>query len=227
MHLAQRLVTLASHFHTGELTLQRVRARRRGDSFRDAGTTYIHVPRTGGTSIASAIFGRFIGHFSLADLLAVSGPRVLALPRFTIVRNPWDRLISAWTFASQGRGDAGDISIKVNPRVRKEIQRFHSFEAFVEEWLFVQDTATRDGIFRPQHGYIVDGAGRMRFDHVGRMESMAMTQDWLSDTLKRHVVFGHVNRSARRDYRGYYTPRLRDLVAAAYERDIALLNYDF
>ena len=87
-----------------ESWLQRLRAWRRRNDFRKAGVVLIHVPRTAGTSLALELYGRFVGHFSLADLCAVSAPDVLALPRFAIVRNPWDRLVSAWAFAKAGGG---------------------------------------------------------------------------------------------------------------------------
>lgn len=212
---------------TPEPVLQRIRARRRANCFRAAGVVFVHVPRTAGTSITSALYGRFIGHFGLVDLLAVAPADVLALPRFTIVRNPWDRLVSAWSFASAGGGASHHAAIRVHNPEQYAVPEFATFERFVEEWLPAHDPKHIDGIFRPQQDYVLDRQGKLDFDHCGRLESLAATEEWLSDTLHRPIAFTRQNASARTSYRDYYTPRLRDLVARMYAADIALLNYEF
>ncbi|MFC3175051.1 sulfotransferase family 2 domain-containing protein [Novosphingobium bradum] len=210
-----------------ETVRQRVRARLRAGAFRDAGVAFIHVPRTAGTSISSAVYGRFIGHFGLADLKAV-GPRdVLTLPRFSVVRNPWDRLVSAWSFARAGGGDSEVGTIRIHRPAQYAVPQFATFARFVEEWLDQREPGRIDGVFRPQHGYLLDAGGAMDFTHVGRLENIGQTEAWLSATLGRPIAFQPQNEAPRTDYRAYYTPRLRDIVARIYARDIELLGYDF
>ena len=72
------------------------------DCFRKAGLVYVHVPRTGGTSISEAIFDSWIDHFTIREQLATLPADVLAMPRFTVVRNPWERALSSWSFARLG-----------------------------------------------------------------------------------------------------------------------------
>jgi hypothetical protein len=210
-----------------EALLRHLRARRRSTLFREAGVAFVHVPRTAGTSAASAIYGRFIGHFGLADLLAAAPADVLALPRFTLVRNPWDRLVSAWSFARAGGGRSEFGMIRMHRPELYAGPEFASFAGFVETWLAARHIEQLDGVFRPQHGYLLDTAGSMDFSHVGRIEALGETEAWLSDTLGRRITLGAQNASERTPYRDYYTPALRDRVAAIYARDIALLGYDF
>ena len=210
-----------------EALRQRLSAGLRADLFRQTGVAFIHVPRTAGTSIGSALYGRFIGHFGLADLVAVAPRNVLALPRFTMVRNPWDRLVSAWSFARAGGGQSEVGTIRVHRPGQYAAPAFATFETFVETWLGARDLDRRDGVFRPQHRYLLDRQGRLDFTHVGRVEAIGEPEAWLSDTLGRAVTFGQENASPRQAYRDYYTPRLRDIVGQAYARDIALLGYDF
>lgn len=203
--------------------MQRIRARRRARQFREAGVAFIHVPRTAGTSIARTLYQAFIGHFGLSDLLAVAPEDVLALPRFTIVRNPWDRAVSAWSFARTG----GSRLVPVSNPGQYQAPAFENFERFVIEWLSAVPVEQRDGIFRPQYRYVLDAEGTLNFSHCGRLEALAETEAWLSDVCERRIAFAALNASERDDYRSYYTPEARDAVARIYARDIALLGYDF
>jgi hypothetical protein len=212
---------------TPEVVLQRLRARRRSEMFRQAGVVFVHVPRTAGTSVTSTLYGRFIGHFGLTDLIAVAGAEVLDLPRFTVVRNPWDRLVSAWSFARAGGGASRHGAVRVHRPEQYAVAEFDTFASFVEQWLALRDPAKLDGIFRPQHSYLLDDAGQLDFSHVGHLEQMGRTEAWLTEVLARPIAFGHQNASPRSDYRDYYTPRLRDQVAELYARDIELLGYEF
>ena len=210
-----------------ESTLQRIRARRRASAFREAGVAFIHVPRAAGTSVAEALYGGFIGHFGVRDLIAAAPKDVLALPRFAIARNPWDRAVSAWSFAKAGGGTSAGGGVRVARAGRYAIAAFDTFESFVTEWLAVRDPEGLDGIFRPQVHYLLDRDGQLALDHLGRLDRIGETQEWLSDTLGRHIVIAHENASPRSDYRDYYTPETRDLVARIYARDIALLGAEF
>lgn len=209
--------------------LQRIRAYRRGRQFGAAGVAMVHVPRSAGTSLGRLIYSAFIGHFTVQDLLAVSSPRILALPRFTVVRNPWSRAVSAWSFARAGGGQelVGERRVRIAHPERYHGAAFASFDGFVNEWLANQAIERLDGVFRQQADYVLDHKGVLAFDHVGRFESLAETIAWLSDQLGQRLEPPHANRSDAGDYRVHYTPQLRDTVAAIYARDNALLGYDF
>ena len=69
---------------------------------------FVHIPKCGGTSIDhSEIFEGGIrrnGHPSLARFKEILGPRFTEFRLLTLVRNPWDRLASAFHFASVHAG---------------------------------------------------------------------------------------------------------------------------
>ena len=75
-----------------------------GSSFRRVGLVYIHVPRTGGTSLSDTVFDFWIDHFTVRQHNLTMPADVMALPRFSIVRNPWEKLLSTWSFIALGRG---------------------------------------------------------------------------------------------------------------------------
>lgn len=195
------------------------------ESFRKAGVVYIHVPRTAGTSISEAVFDSWIDHFALKGHLATMPAEVLALPRFTVVRNPWDRALSSWSFASAGTGL--DSRIYVHHRHKYRTEGFRTFERFVLEWLPEQDIDSCDPLFRLQSGLLTDESGALPFDHIGRFEDLALTQDWLSERLGRKIVLPHHNRSSHSSYRDCFTNEMRDSIARIYGEDVQRLGYDF
>ncbi len=197
--------------------------------FRKVGLVYIHVPRTGGTSISEEVFSRWIYHYTLREHLAIMPPDVLALPRFTMVRNPWDRALSSWSFALAGTGH--DSRIYVKDPDQYQVPEFRTFARFVLEWLPAQNLSSVDPLFRLQTHYLLDEAGDLPFDHIGRFERIDETEIWLSDRLAerlgKSLVLPHYNRSVHGNYRDCYTAEMRDMIARIYADDIARFGYEF
>ncbi len=61
-----------------------------------AGRIFIHIPKTAGTSVCAGLYGRNLPHYTRSFYTAAYGSRIAALPSFSIVRDPVDRLHSAY-----------------------------------------------------------------------------------------------------------------------------------
>lgn len=196
-------------------SLQRaILIRRRQAEWTRAGVVFVHVPKAAGTSISEALYGRFLGHIRASDVERWASREVKALPRFAIVRNPWDRAVSAYRFAMQRGGE--------------RIAEFETFETFVTHWLAPRDLSTLNGVYQPQAQFVCDAHGRVLVDHVGRFESLEPTVAHLRQLQPNVGPIGHANRSGKAiDYRSFYTPELADLIASIYARDVALFGYAF
>jgi hypothetical protein len=205
---------------------QKIRAYRRSELFRRTGIAMVHVPRTAGYSLSQSVYDRFIGHFTLQDLLLVAPREVVSLPRFTVIRNPWSRLASAWSYARVG-GGRGQKHANITHPEQYQISAFTTFDRFVHEWLDQRILSNLDVVFHLQSDYLLDKSGSIAFDHIGTFEDLDATSSWLSETLSRRIVLGRLNRSSAVDYRSLYTSETRDRVARIYAADIALLGYDF
>lgn len=191
----------------------------------EAGLVFIHVPRAAGTSINRALYGRFMGHARASDIRKW-GPRSLkALPCFAVTRNPWDRLVSSYRFACRGHGIGGYQAGVWRPQ-QYRIAEFASFESFVKNWLTKRDITTLDGIFQPQHVFICNSRGKVLVDHVGHVENLGPTYDFIRRHLGSMPTIERSNRSGELvDYKEFYTPELRQLVARIYKDDIELFGY--
>jgi len=191
---------------------------------KQTGIVFVHVPRAAGTSISHLLYGRFLGHFPLAALEAVGDPETLALPRLAVVRNPWDRLASAYRFAAGG-GGGGQFAARSAANVTRSVVSAGSFERFVKDWLPRRHLNRLDGLFRPQTYYLCGAAGGLPFDHLGRIEDLHQTELWLGDRLGRTIALPHSNAASGHIATVRYDAEMIDIVARLYAADIALLGY--
>lgn len=202
-------------------TIENREAERAAFDYLRVGVVFIHVPRTAGLSILKTLYGtNDIRHFSLDQILRVA-PAVFPLPRFTIIRNPWDRAVSAYHFAKHGGGT--DTNAKIFNARRYQKPDFATFDTFAREYLTKTNIWEADPVFKPQSYYVSDRP----FDHIGRFDNIKQTETWLSETLGREITLIKSNASLRGPYRDYYTPETRDIVAHTYREDIARFGFKY
>lgn len=210
---------------------------------RGRGYLFIHAPKTGGTSMSLALearamkddimlgdtpkarqrrkrtdgvtsAGRLWKHATLADLDGlVKEDELDALFIFTMVRNPWDRMVSYYHWL---RAQAFS-----HPSVM--LARELEFAAFVAEPAIAQPFARS-----PATSYVTDARGQMRADLFIRLEHLAQDIAPLEAHLGFALDIPHVNRSDRAaDYRAAYDAESRERVAQMCAADIARFGYRF
>ena len=207
---------------------------------------FLHVPRTGGTSIEAALgmggdldvedegrlFGRirsekyralglgsdFFQHLTLREVQSLgSAPRSRDYFSFAVVRNPWDRAVSV--YARLVAGKAGVLAESLGVDDPSDL----SFEAFLE----LAEGCAHPHL-TPQVDYLVDTSGKIAVDLVGRFEALGESFDEVRQRLGRpDLTLPHVNRSAHRHYSSYYDRATRERVAKMYARDIQAFGYVF
>ncbi|MAU52348.1 MAG: Type II secretory pathway, pullulanase PulA [Roseovarius sp.] len=211
---------------------------------RDRGYIFVHIPKTGGSSMAAALEGRatvgdlLIGdtpkarrrrgrlaglrgqargrlwkHSTLADIEGiVTTEEIAGMFTFTLVRNPWDRMVSYYTWARAQRFD--------HPAVR--LARSVDFAAF----LAAPETRAAWAAAPARH-YMstADGVERCRL-HI-RLERFEEDAAPLWEHLGFRLSLPRLNASARGDYRACYTDRDAETLAAIAAEDIARFGYAF
>ena len=72
--------------------------------FDQCGCIFIHIPKCAGVSVSKALFGNLAGgHSRVVDYqLVFNSNEYSNYFKFTFVRNPWDRLVSAFFFLKKG-----------------------------------------------------------------------------------------------------------------------------
>jgi len=179
---------------------------------------FIHINKTGGSSIEHALGLRFEHKTALekrADLGAWLWNRKF---RFTFVRNPWDRVASHYHYRvmtdQTGLGD-----------------RHLSFGDWVRLAYGEQDPRYCDQpkMFQAQWRWIADEAGNSMVHFVGRFERLAEDFAALTRQLGIEAELPHLKGSSRgrKPYQGEYDAETREIVARVFAEDIEHFGYEF
>jgi hypothetical protein len=192
--------------------------------FDDKRAIFVHVPKCAGISVNRSLFGNLAGgHTTLEQYLTVFEPKhILNYFKFTIVRNPWDRVVSAYFFLQQGGFNKWDKQFYDD-----ELAKYDSFDAFVSEWLTVPENLTKHHHFRMQSDYILDKYNKVTLDFIGYLENIDQDFDYISKKIGVRTPLPKSNASSRSSYTHYYNETTKEIIAQTYKTDIELLGYNF
>ena len=149
------------------------------------------------------------GHISLRQVQAhLPGEIWRDYFKFAIVRNPYERYVSACTFLN--RRNPGYVGTET---------------AFMKAAL-MRERFRQRVLVRPQVELLVDGAGVVGMDFVGRYERLQQSFDRACECAGIALTrLTRRNASHYGDYRRYYDGALLDQVNAFYRTDFERLDY--
>ena len=187
---------------------------------KEAGVVFVHVPKTGGLSIARALYGtEGGGHRTAADYRRQLGDDAYeAMVSLAVVREPTERLASAFAFLQRGGLNALDRAFR-----DAYLFQFSTLESFVLGGL--AEVVEKQVHFRPQHRYVCHEGGTLDVDHVLRHETLRADYERLrpvlgGDPLPHLNATGASARLARS-----LSADAREVVARVYSRDFSLFGY--
>jgi hypothetical protein len=198
-------------------------------SFDDLKCIFVHIPKTGGISICTTLFGSFDPrHTSISDYQIIfSRQEFDHYFKFAFVRNPWERLYSAYRFLQQGGINDTDRNwAKLN------ISLFKSFEDFVKIWVNKDNVQTYIH-FRPQWHFIsLPFEKEPVVDFIGFYENLHEDFEFVQKQIFGNIGkrLSHRNKTLSNngfDYKDCYTDESRRIVEEVYKEDIRILGYNF
>jgi hypothetical protein len=193
-------------------------------SFLEHRCIYVHIPKCAGNAIEKSLFGEvFGGHLTAWHYRMIFRPNEFrTFFKFAIVRNPWDRLVSAFHFLKKGG---------LNPYDRwwaeKHLGQFPDFDSFVKHGLNLKNINSFVH-FQPQASFVFLN-GELQVDYVGRLENLEHDFGHICQRLgmEKELLVVNALSNKQRDYRSHYTDVTRDIVADVYKEDIDRFGYAF
>jgi hypothetical protein len=199
---------------------------------------FVHVQKTGGSTVQSVLLDRLPGAEKLAGLPGAKHAHLRAALRqrpelatywtFGFVRNPWARLWSWWSMIDRRQLQRDEGHEWATRRIANNdfwagvLRDLPDFEAFV-----LRGPELFGRLRTPQVRYLE--AGERRADFVGRTESFAADLATVCERLGIQPPPEAPRRNAGGDgsYRDHYTPAMRDRVAELFEPDLREYGYEF
>ena len=134
--------------------------------------------------------------------------------KFSIVRNPWDRLVSAYNFYKN--------SMKLIDFTFEEfIEKIGNKESMLDSISFI-DYAIKPCFHK------IRIKGNIVVDFVGKFEKLQEDFDYVCERVgMESVKLPHVKKTKHNYYSEYYTEKLIDIVEEVYVSDITRFDYKF
>lgn len=189
--------------------------------FHKSRSIFLHTPKCAGSSIIKSFYNNTnIGHYPAIWYEGAYPKEFDNYFKFSFVRNPFDRIVSAYHYLSQSKTSR-------NKPITKFVNNFNSFDEFILEWL-CEENIKKIVVTSPQYLYLEDQFGSIRhMNYIGRMESLEKDIKFITNKLGFDSRLMKINQSKRKDFRSYYNNELVDHVSLVYERDIKLFGYTF
>jgi len=181
---------------------------------------FIHINKTGGTSIKNAIgIDHHIKpkHQTYRDLEKKTDLTLWQNSfKFTFVRNPWDKVVSHYHY-----------------RLKRNIDNIKSNEISFSDWV----NQTYGGqnhsnikitkMFFPQTEWLINQNGKIELDFIGRFENIQEDFKTLAQKLQIDAELPHLNPTDRGPYRSYYDSTTKHIIRRWFESDIDYFKYTF
>ncbi len=210
---------------------------------------FIHIPRTGGTSIEECLIGNDwwnidskSKHICASDARKLYGEKIWnSYTKFSIIRNPWDRIVSM-----RNTGWWDNVSNVPNRKPLLDLLKSHgirrTFLLLVRNkgwWHRIINTSREKHLYdfiknlgiHPNEHYtsqLYSDILDEEMDYIIRFEHLQKDFDnMLSELNIQEKKLSHVNKTKRGHYRDWYDEKSKALVEEIYKEDIEKYNYSF
>jgi hypothetical protein len=192
---------------------------------------FIHIPKTAGSSIETVlgmkedscfystdrfkdVFKTSPQHLTYTQIASIFNTRMFDF--FTVVRNPYDRLVSEYKYILSGKN------------IYWEPYKIQDFDLFVETVFNLPASCIFDlfdNHFASQSSYLTEAEANIKIFKYENLEKLRL---WLSSKTGSDVKLPHEKNSKKMHYSFYYKyKRTIDMVSELYSEDLKNFNYSF
>ncbi|ULO01700.1 sulfotransferase family protein [Campylobacter sp. RM5004] len=190
------------------------------------GCIFIHVPKVAGTSIERVIFETdkwLVGHKKAIVYIKQDKNKFYQYFSFGFVRNPYDRMCSAYHYLKNGGAGGNDLEWS-----KIHLNKYESFRDFV---LDLKNENIKNEIlkyyhFIPQHEFLCNEQDEIIVNFVGFYENLNSDFEKILNILNMTRTMVWANKSEHNDFRTYYDKETYEIVKNIYLKDFQIFDYD-
>jgi hypothetical protein len=194
--------------------------------FVDHECIFVHIPKSAGLSVTNSLFGSITGsHMKIVEYQTMFSQKEFDhFFKFTFVRNPWDRVVSAFIYLKKGGMNENNRTWAL-----ENLSAYNDFNTFATKWINKKNIRSHSH-FRPQYQFVcLPGKREPAVDFIGYFENLEADYSFVRGKIGTGVELRTMNVTSekQRDYRSYYSEETKQIVADVYCEDIELFGYDF
>ena len=197
---------------------------------------FVHIPKTGGTYAMAKLSllpseNPLAWHYTVNDAIHPRKKNVQIKESFSIVRNPWGRLVSVYFYCMKKH--YADNIICGRSRFKKFGDWVESLRDEYGDSPPPKNQENESDYFwlAPQYDWLFSESDKQVVNHIGKLENhneyflylktkIAVNINYSQEVIKNQTKHGH--------YSNYYcTKSLVDFVRNWYEKDICTFGYEF
>ncbi|EFU6100204.1 sulfotransferase family 2 domain-containing protein, partial [Campylobacter lari] len=186
---------------------------------------FIHVPKVAGSSIERVIYQTdrwLVGHVKASDYVKFDKNKFESYFSFGFVRNPYDRMVSAYHYLMNSSIDFRDLEWgKQNIGNLK----FSEFVLKLQDDKFKKKILSKNH-FSFQYEYLCDENMNILVNFVGKFEQLNNDFKNILNILHRDENLVHVNKSKHYNYKDYYNYNTYKIIREIYKNDFEIFDYD-
>lgn len=188
---------------------------------------FIHIPKNGGTSIIEHFNMSPHGHFRWDNHPNFNNR---FLYKFSVVRNPWDRILSNYTYSKLEKSfwHSSNGTSVYGPHPDYFLLKDKTFSDCIE-LLYKNPKLFRHEGWSNQSDYIIDNNNNIMVDRIIKFENIDNEiYDMVEKlNLKIQKNLPHINISKKSEFKKFFKKSEVEIVEEIYKKDIINFKYNF
>jgi hypothetical protein len=201
---------------------------------------FIHIPKTGGSSINHLLYPYRNFEYSTTNHLTIENYKnwvdtglFNSLFKFSFVRNPWDLQVSTWRYSVRNFGMTIDFKSYILWKFLDEtnVLDYHKYVNLTEEDKIEEHIKNAFYINRvPQMYFLISENGKIMVDYIGNLETIESDMEYICNKLDIDLQFVpkiNVSNVENESYQDYYDEETKKIVGDRFRLDCELFGYTF
>jgi len=212
---------------------------------------FVHIPKTGGMSTLNSLSCfEFISHKNIEEDIAEIKNKKRNPENyfsFTIIRNPWDRMVSNYFFHKQrSHNDPIHHTKLFKPNEKSKLKQwirkhdkedefwknyeFKDWLRFFDEKEQIKSSSIYHDTIKTTYMDLIGVNGKIKVDYIINLHNFKREINVikiLSGKPFNNPKYVHRNKSDHKDYKSYYDSKSIEIVEKAFKKDIETFNFKF